>query len=111
MFHWLANIISSGALKEYHSIENILRLEPPEGEDFWVLEWAEDMKDQPVFPTWSAEGPLDKNRDPTAWGKQASEWAVRAGFVDGVGLHAPRREILINTNGRWSRPPCITCRH
>ncbi|KAK3361657.1 hypothetical protein B0T24DRAFT_538692 [Lasiosphaeria ovina] len=98
MFHWLANIISSGALKEYHSIEDILRLEPPEGEDFWVLEWAEDMKDQPVFPTWSAEGPLDKNRDPTAWGKQASEWAVRAGFVDGVGLHAPRREILINTN-------------
>lgn len=102
LLHWLANILSSNAFKDYHTIEDILKLEPPENEDFWTLEWAKDMEDKPVFPAWSSEGPLDESRDPTAWGGQASDWAVRAGFVNGVGLHAPRREVLIKTNGRWS---------
>jgi len=102
ILHWLANIISSEALKDYHSIEDVLNLKPPENEDFWVMEWAAEMKDKPVFPRWSAEGPLDGSRDPTAWGKQASQWAVRAGFICGFGLHASRREILIKTNGRGS---------
>lgn len=100
MLHWLVNIISSRALGDHYDIEEVLKLKPPEGEDFWPIPWAENMKRRPVFPNWSADGPLGKARGPTAWGKHASLWAQRAGFVDGLGLHAPRREILIKTNGK-----------
>ncbi|KAK3936796.1 hypothetical protein QBC46DRAFT_411766 [Diplogelasinospora grovesii] len=41
----------------------------------------------------SPPGPVDKRRDPTAWGRQALDWAVRAGF-----FFAPRREILIKAH-------------
>jgi len=100
ILHWLANILSSNAFAGYHSVEEVLNLRPPEQEDLWVVQWAPQMKGRPVFPAWSAEGPLDKCRTPTAWGRQAFGWAVRVGFVDGIGLHAPRREILIKTNGK-----------
>ena len=102
MLHWLVNIISSGALGIDCSVKKILKLQPLEGEDFWPIAWVENMKSRPVFPNWSADGPLDKARGLTAWGKHASLWAQRAGFVDGLGLHAPCREILIKTNGKKS---------
>jgi hypothetical protein len=104
MLFWLANFISCKAIKDHHTLEKILGRTPPPSRNHWVLEWEEDMLDKPVFPAWASDGPKDKSRSPSSWGHQASDWAKRAGFVDGMGLHAPRREILVKSNGRFVRP-------
>jgi len=100
MLFWLANIISSNALKGNPTLEEILGLPPPKGRKHWVMEWHESMLDKPVFPEWTACGPKEKSRNPAAWGFHASDWAIRAGFVNGMGLHCPRREILVKANGK-----------
>jgi hypothetical protein len=99
MLWWLVNFISSKAFRDYTTIEDVLRITPPDGETFWRMEWADDMLDKPVFPQWSVDGPQDKAKNDKAWGNDVSNWAKRAGFLDGVGLHAIRREILIKLVG------------
>ena len=59
------------------------------------------MLDDPVFPEMSADGPTEKTKNETAWGHQCSDWAKVAGFTGGIGLHATRREALINVDGKW----------
>ncbi|KAH6667430.1 hypothetical protein B0J14DRAFT_489712 [Halenospora varia] len=46
----------------------------------------------------SADGPTEKTKNETAWGHQCSDWAKRAGFTGGMGLHAARREALIKVD-------------
>ena len=55
-----------------------------------------------VFPEMSADGPTKKTKNETAWGAQCSDWAKRDGFELGMGLHAPRREELIQVGGKGS---------
>ncbi|KAL2015888.1 hypothetical protein VTK56DRAFT_4663 [Thermocarpiscus australiensis] len=98
MVHWLVNIISAQAFRDYHTIEDVLNVIPEEGESFCFLEWAEDMLDKPVFPEWSGSGPENKAKNDKAWGNQVSQWAKRAGFIHGLAIHAIRREILIKVN-------------
>src|SRR5437773_1203292 len=51
MLHWLANIISSGAFADYYkTVEQVLAAVPPSNSNFRVMEWADDKKDEPVFP-------------------------------------------------------------
>jgi len=57
--------------------------------------------DDPVFPEMSADGPTKKAKNESAWGDQCSDWARRAGFA-GMGLHGPRREVLIKVDGKLS---------
>jgi hypothetical protein len=98
--HWLANITSSQALAHYHTLDQILEARPPDNRSYRALEWADHMLDQPVFPEWQPNGRKSKPRLPTAWGKQASAWAIRAGLTNGLGFHSIRRKALINCNGR-----------
>lgn len=100
IIHWLANIISSQALAQYHTLDQILEARPPENRSYRTLEWADHMLDQPVFPEWQPDGRKPKPRLPTAWGRQASAWAIRAGLTNGLGFHSIRRKALINCNGR-----------
>ena len=105
MVHWLVNIISSEALRDYKTIEDVLSAFPEEGESFCFLEWADDMLDMPVFPEWSESGPKPKAKNDKAWGNQVSQRAKRAGFLLGLAIHAIRREILIKVNGKTSLGP------
>ncbi len=100
MLWWLANFISSGAFRDYKTIEDVLFVRPPDGESFWMMEWERDMLDKPVFPQWSADGPGGQAKNDKAWGNDVSNWAKRAGFLNGMGLHAVRREILIKLVGK-----------
>ncbi len=102
MVHWIVNIISAGALRDYKTLEDVLNVIPGEGESFCPLEWGDDMLDKPVFPEWSDSGPKLKAKNDKAWGKQVSDWAKRAGFINGLAIHAVRREILIKANGKAS---------
>jgi hypothetical protein len=51
--------------------------------------------DIPVFLEMSIDGPTEKAKNDASWGKQCLEWAKRADFPNGMGLHAPRHEELI----------------
>lgn len=98
--HWLANILASQALAEYQTLDEILKIRPPDGRSYCLLEWADHMLDKPVFPEWCANGKTSKARSPTAWGTQASAWAIRSGLTNGLGFHSARRKALINCNGK-----------
>jgi len=125
MLHWLANIISSGAFAGYKTVEQVLAAVPPSNSNFRVMEWADDKKDEPVFPRWTSKGPVLSKKPPTtakepgssktqetrmgpkylprspkSWGQQASDWALRAGFLAVFGIHAIRRIILMLANGK-----------
>lgn len=105
MVHWLVNLVSSGALRDYKTLEDVLSAVPEEGESFCFLEWEDDMLDMPVFPEWSTSGPKPKAKNDKAWGSQVSKWAKRAGFLLGLAIHAIRREILLKANGKILRGP------
>ncbi|KAK3984490.1 hypothetical protein QBC44DRAFT_336862 [Cladorrhinum sp. PSN332] len=96
MLHWLANAISSRAFADYQDVQQLLDARPPKGGQFRIAEWAEEKKSKPVFPQWTSKGPIDKSREPTSWGYQASNWARRTGFAASFGLHSVRRKALIN---------------
>ena len=64
------------------------------------MEWADAVLNDPVFPEMSADGATKKVKNESAWGDQCSNWAKRAGFPGGMGLHASRREALIKVDGK-----------
>ncbi|KAK3394979.1 hypothetical protein B0H63DRAFT_368655, partial [Podospora didyma] len=63
-----------------------------------ILEWAADALNDPIFPEMSQEGLTIKAKNKEALGHQCSDWAKRANFVLGMGLHASRREELIKVD-------------
>jgi hypothetical protein len=98
----LAIIISAGGFKHYHTIEDVLAARPRLKRTFLIMDWADGIVDAPVFPEMSADGPTEQPKNKGAWGHQCSDWAKRAGFVNGMGLHAPGREELIKVDGKGS---------
>ncbi|KAN0101619.1 Protein of unknown function (DUF3435) domain containing protein [Hyaloscypha variabilis] len=94
----LAIIISTGGFEHYRTIEDVLAARPRLKRKFLIMDWADGRVDAPVFPEMSADGPTEQPKNEGAWGHQCSDWAKRAGFVDGMGLHAPRREELIKVD-------------
>jgi hypothetical protein len=95
-------MISAGAFQNYSTIEDVLAARPRLGRKFRIMDWADGVLDAPVFPEMSADGPTEEPKNEGAWGHQCSDWAKRADFVDGMGLHAPRREVLIKVDGKGS---------
>ncbi|OBT56677.1 hypothetical protein VE04_03810 [Pseudogymnoascus sp. 24MN13] len=93
----LSIIISSNAFKNYKTVEDVLSARAPKGK-YRIMAWAHDVLDLPVFPEMSMDGPTEKAKNDASWGKQCSEWARRADFPNGMGLHAARREALIQVD-------------
>ena len=96
--HWLANFLSVSALAGIRTLNELLQIRPPPGCKFRVLEFADHILDEPVFPTWSASGKTSCPRDPTAWGQDANNLAKRSGHTNGLGFHSARRTALFNCN-------------
>jgi hypothetical protein len=100
----LAIFISSRAFRDFRTLDEVLSARPPPGEKFWPMDWSDDVLDDPVFPEIRECGPTRKAKNKNAWGNQCSDWAKRAGFVSGMGLHAARREVLIKVDGKIRFP-------
>ncbi|KIW36203.1 uncharacterized protein PV06_11531 [Exophiala oligosperma] len=64
----LAVIISAGAFKDYNTIEAVLDARPPPRRRFMIMEWADAVLDDPVFPEMSADGVTKKVKNESAWG-------------------------------------------
>lgn len=101
MLFWLANMISSKVIKGNPSLQEILQIVPQEGRNHRILSFADDLKDHPVFPMWTKTGSEHNARSSSSVSQHISDWAKRAGFVNGIGgLHSARREALVKANGK-----------
>ncbi|KFZ23167.1 hypothetical protein V502_02354 [Pseudogymnoascus sp. VKM F-4520 (FW-2644)] len=108
----LSVFISTSAFKNYKTVEDVLSARAPKGK-YRILEWAHNVLDIPVFPEMSKNGPTDKAKNEVEmsidgpkekaknealWGKQCSDWAKRADFPNGMGLHAACCKALIQVD-------------
>lgn len=103
--------LSAGAFREFKTLDQVLAVRPKPNETYWVLDWEDSVREDPVFPEMLASGPTKKEKNPNSWGTQCSDWALRAGFPSGMGLHAPRREALIKADGKWKMGPRCSWRN
>ena len=56
----LAVVISAGAFKDHSTIEAVLDARPPPRRRVMIMEWADAVLDDPVFPEISADGATKK---------------------------------------------------
>lgn len=101
----LAIFLAAGAFKKYSTIQEILAIKPPTDQKYWVLDWADHILDQPVFPTVTANGPTQKIQKAGTFSTQVREVSVRAGMERYVTIHSSRREALIQATGKNLYPP------
>lgn len=97
---FLAIALASGAFKDYQTDDEIFALEPPEYDDHWILDWAPEMRNVPVFQAMSCDGPTGKIQKSGPCARQVSSAAQRAGFKN-VTIHDARREGLVKANGKF----------
>jgi hypothetical protein len=64
----LAIIISAGAFRDYNTIEKVLAARPLPGRKYRIMDWADGVLDNPVFPEISIDRPTEKAKNETAWG-------------------------------------------
>jgi hypothetical protein len=95
----IAIFLAFGAFKKYTNIQQILAIKPPQGESHWVLDWADSVLDQPIFPQMSADGPTDKIQSATSFHDQLRRLSERSGMENHVTIHSGRREALIIATG------------
>ncbi|TLS20592.1 uncharacterized protein PpBr36_11315, partial [Pyricularia pennisetigena] len=100
----LAIFLARGAFKNYSDIQQILDLKPPSDQGYWVLDWADHVKDLPVFPTMTAKGMTQKIQTAGAFANQIRGLSIRAGMERPVTPHGIRRECLIQaTSNGYSK--------
>jgi len=61
-------MISAGAFRDYCTVADVLAARPPLKRRFRIMEWADDVLNDPVFPEMSADGPIKKTKNENAWG-------------------------------------------
>uniref|UniRef100_L7J0I7 Uncharacterized protein n=1 Tax=Pyricularia oryzae (strain P131) TaxID=1143193 RepID=L7J0I7_PYRO1 len=100
----LAIFLARGAFKSYSDIQQILDVKPPSDQGYWVLDWADHVKDLPVFPTMTAKGMTQKIQTAGAFANQIRGLSIRAGMERPVTPHGIRRECLIQaTSNGYSK--------
>ena len=104
----LAISLAAGAFKRYHSIEEILAVQPPADQQYWALEWADHVSDLPVFPTMTSEGSTKEIQSGTSFNKQLRDVCTRAGMAQPGTIHSSRRESLIQATGMSFFDPSVS---
>jgi hypothetical protein len=79
MLFMLAIFLAAGAFKKYHIVEQVLAVRSPVDQRYWVLEWADHVRDLPVFAEVSIDGPSEKIQTGTAFSTQLRGLSLRNG--------------------------------
>jgi Protein of unknown function (DUF3435) len=95
----LAIALASNAFRDYSTLEEILAIEPPAGEDLFHVEWKDDILDVPFFQTVTSQGPTGEIQKSNSFSRQLVELGRRAGYRENITVHAARREALIQADG------------
>lgn len=93
MLFMLAIFLAAGAFKKYHTVEQVLAVRSPVDQRYWVLEWADHVRDLPVFPEVSIDGPSEKIQTGTAFSTQLRGLSLRGEKQD--------EEWCVGQNGRY----------
>jgi hypothetical protein len=64
----LAISISAGAFRDRSTIEDVLAARQLPGRKYRIMDWADGVLDNLVFPEISADRPIEKTKNETAWG-------------------------------------------
>ncbi|KAK0747306.1 hypothetical protein B0T21DRAFT_300960, partial [Apiosordaria backusii] len=89
----LAILIATKAFKDYETIEDLLDIQPSEGEMIH-LQWKESVLDLPFFKSMSARGTPGKIETATAFSKRLRLLGFRAGYPRPPTIHDFRAEGL-----------------
>ncbi|EHA53229.1 hypothetical protein MGG_16935 [Pyricularia oryzae 70-15] len=90
--------------EDQRDIQQILDVKPPSDQGYWVLDWADHVKDLPVFPTMTAKGMTQKIQTAGAFANQIRGLSIRAGMERPVTPYGIRRECLIQaTSNGYSK--------
>jgi hypothetical protein len=95
----LSIFISRRAFKKYRTLEDVLAARALKGK-YQIMEWADNALGSPVFSEMTVDGLTEKAKTASSWSHECSDWAKRADFPNGMGLHAARREALIQVDGK-----------
>src|SRR4051794_6174293 len=80
----LVIIISAGAFRNYNNIEDVIAARPPPGRKYRIINWADEVVDDPVFPedcrspwtTLSEAATVDLLSDSEPWNFDAIAYAI-----------------------------------
>jgi hypothetical protein len=100
----LAIALASGIFKHYYTANEIFAIEPPEYDDHWILEWADDMQDVPVFQAMLCNGPTGQIQKAGLFARQLTSVSQRARFKN-ITIYNARREALIKANSKFPMSP------
>ncbi|KAI9773400.1 MAG: hypothetical protein M1840_007615 [Geoglossum simile] len=94
----LAIALADNAFRDYCTLEEILAIEPPTDDNFFHVEWKEDILDVPFFQTTNSQGPTGKIQKSNSFSRQLVTLGRRAGYKENVTVHDARREALIKAD-------------
>jgi hypothetical protein len=104
---FLPMALADRAFKDYGSIEDLLAIDLPPGQDAMVLKWSPQVLDLGIFRTMTADGPTTQMQSSSSFLSQLRQLAERAGILKPIGVHAFRREVLLKVDG--DSPPLRFC--
>lgn len=93
MFPILAILIAAKTFRDYNTIEDLLALEPSEGE-MVHLQWKTSILDQPFFKSMSSRRAPGKIETAGAFSKRLRALGFRAGYLRPPTMHNFRAEGL-----------------
>jgi hypothetical protein len=91
--------ISRHAFKNYRTLEDVLAARALKGK-YQIMEWADNALGSLVFLEITVDGLTEKAKTASSWSHKCLDWAKRADFPNGIGLHATRREALIQVDSK-----------
>jgi hypothetical protein len=93
MLPFLARLLVHGAFRDYHTIEELLSIMPPEGE-MLQLYWRDELLDNPFFKNQSTKNSEEKIETADAFSKRLRALGLRAGYPKPPTVHDFRAEGL-----------------
>lgn len=100
MLFMLAIFVAAGAIKKYHTIEQVLAVNSSADQRYWVFDWAGYVLDMPNFPEVTVDGPTENIQTGTAFSNQLKVVSLRAGMEVTPTIHSSRREALMQATSR-----------
>jgi hypothetical protein len=98
----LAIFISARAFRDFPTIRDVLAVRPPPREKFRIMDWPDDILDDPVFPEMRPSGPTKKVKNKDAWGHQCSDWQNGRILQEVWGYMLPAGRKLSKSTVRFS---------
>jgi hypothetical protein len=92
MLFVLAMLVARNTFRDYKTVDEVLDLEPPEGEGFLIFRWDPSVEDQPFFE--ASSGDIETA---SAIGRYLKELGIRANYVNPPTFHDFRAEGLTLT--------------